>query len=79
MVVVGISVNIATGFLVSRVQVQTLVVGSAVVTLIAPFLMATIHTDWSYWRAAFWAMAFSPVHPDGLYANHPPLSNPLTY
>ncbi|KAL8790819.1 MAG: hypothetical protein Q9213_000443 [Squamulea squamosa] len=67
MVVVGTSVNVITGFLVSRVQVRTLVVVSAVITLVAPLLMATIHTDWSYWRAAFWAMALSPVHPDVLF------------
>ncbi|CAO1606243.1 hypothetical protein XANCAGTX0491_009744 [Xanthoria calcicola] len=67
MVVIGTSVNVVTGILVSRVQVQTLVVVSAILTLPASVLMATIHTDWSYWRAAFWAMALSPVHPDVLF------------
>ena len=66
MVVIGTSVNVITGVLVSRVQVRTLVVVSAILTLPASLLMATIHTDWSYWRAAFWAMALSPVHPDGM-------------
>ncbi|KAL8895231.1 MAG: hypothetical protein Q9192_003764 [Flavoplaca navasiana] len=67
MVVIGTSVNVVTGVLVSRVQVRTLVVVSAILTLPASLLMATIHTDWSYWRAAFWAMALSPVHPDVLF------------
>ncbi|KAL8865639.1 MAG: hypothetical protein Q9198_009225 [Flavoplaca austrocitrina] len=67
MVVIGTSVNVITGVLVSRVQVRTLVVVSAILTLPASLLMATIHTDWSYWRAAFWAMALSPVHPDVLF------------
>ncbi|KAL8646511.1 MAG: hypothetical protein Q9226_006821 [Calogaya cf. arnoldii] len=67
MVVIGTSVNVVTGILVSRVQVRTLVVVSAILTLPSSLLMATIHTDWSYWRAAFWAMALSPVHPDVLF------------
>lgn len=65
MTVVGLSVNILTGFLISSVQVRTLVVVSAIITCAASPLMATIHTDWSYWRAALWAMLLSPVHPDG--------------
>ena len=65
MTVVGLAVNIFTGFLVSRIQVRTLVVASAILTLPASVLMATIHPDWSYWRAPFWAMQLSPVHPDG--------------
>ncbi|KAL8993739.1 MAG: hypothetical protein Q9169_006121 [Polycauliona sp. 2 TL-2023] len=67
MVIIGTGVNVVTGVLVSRVQVRTLVVVSAILTLPASLLMATIHTDWSYWRAAFWAMALSPVHPDVLF------------
>ena len=65
MTVVGLAVNIFTGFLVSRIQVRTLVVVSAILTLPASVLMATIHPDWSYWRTPFWAMLLSPVHPDG--------------
>ena len=65
MTVVGLAVNIFTGFLVSRIQVRTLVVVSAILTLPASILMATIHPNWSYWRAPFWAMLLSPVHPDG--------------
>ncbi|KAL8706377.1 MAG: hypothetical protein Q9201_000585 [Fulgogasparrea decipioides] len=67
MTIVGLSVNIVTGLLISRVQVRTLVVVSAIITCVASPLMATIHTDWSYWRAAFWAMLLSPVHPDVLF------------
>ena len=65
MTVVGLAVNILTGFLIARIQVRTLVVVSAILTLPASVLMATVHTDWSYWRASFWAMLLSPVHPDG--------------
>ncbi len=64
----GASINIMTGYLISRVQVRTLVVVSAVVTVIAAPLMATIDVDQSYWLAAFWAMLLSPVNPDGTLA-----------
>ncbi|CAF9934381.1 MAG: hypothetical protein HETSPECPRED_009211 [Heterodermia speciosa] len=67
MTVVGLAVNILTGFLIARIQVRTLVVVSAILTLPASVLMATVHTDWSYWRASFWAMLLSPVHPDVLF------------
>lgn len=61
----GASINILTGYLISRVKVRTLVVASAIVTMIAPPLMATIDMHESYWRVAFWAMLLSPVNPDG--------------
>ncbi len=64
----GASVNILTGFLISRVRVRTLVVVSALITMVAPPLMATIDVHESYWRAAFWAMLLSPVNPDGTLA-----------
>ena len=63
----GAGVNILTGYLISRVQVRTLVVASAIVTVIAAPIMATIDVRTSYWQAAFWALLFSPVNPDGLF------------
>jgi nitrate/nitrite transporter NarK len=64
----GASTNILTGYLISRVKVRTLVVASALVTMIASPLMATIDVHTSYWRAAFWALLLSPVNPDGTLA-----------
>lgn len=49
----------------SRVEVRTLVVASAMVTMIASPIMATVEVHTSYWRAAFWALLLSPVNPDG--------------
>lgn len=63
----GASVNIITGYLISRVNVRTLAVISALITMIASPLMATIDVNESYWYAAFWAMLLSPVNPDGVY------------
>lgn len=65
MVVVGAGTNVVTGFLVDKVEVRTLVVGSAVNTLAPPILMAVIRPQWIYWSAAFVAMLLSPLHPDG--------------
>ena len=70
----GAGINILTGYLISRVRVQTLVVASAMVTLIASPIMATIDVHTSYWRAAFWALLLSPVNPDGKSAISPNIS-----
>lgn len=62
----GVVVNIATGYLVSRVNVLTLTLATGVVTAVAPILMATVPIDSSYWGfAPFWAMVLSPINPDG--------------
>lgn len=64
----GASVNILTGYLISRVQVRTLAVTSAIITMTASPIMACINVHDSYWRTAFWAMLLSPVNPDGTLA-----------
>ena len=64
-VIMGASVNIATAYLISRVKVQTLAVVSALVSAVAPVLMATVKMDAYYWFAPFWAVFLSPMNPDG--------------
>ncbi|KAK2754486.1 hypothetical protein FQN54_006887 [Arachnomyces sp. PD_36] len=66
-VIMGTTVNIATAYLISRVKVQTLGVISALITMIAPVLMATIEVNENYWFAPFWALFLSPVNPDVLF------------
>ncbi|PGH04944.1 hypothetical protein GX51_03243 [Blastomyces parvus] len=66
-VVMGAAVNIATAFLISRVKVHTLAVVSAVITMIAPILMATVEVGENYWLRPFWALLLSPVNPDVLF------------
>lgn len=66
-VIMGICVNAATAYLISRVQVQTLAVVSALITVVAPTLMATIKVGENYWYAPFWALFLSPVNPDGRF------------
>lgn len=69
----GVSTNIATAYLISRVRAQTLAVVSALITMTAPIIMATIKIDEAYWFAPFWAMLLSPVNPDGiLLSKHQP-------
>ena len=70
----GTFVNIVIGYLVSRVRVQVLVVVSAVITLIAAPLMATVTVGERYWFAPFWALLLSPVNPDGKYPFAGPIS-----
>jgi hypothetical protein len=64
-VVMGIATNIVTAYLVSRVKIQYLAVVSALITMIAPPLMATVKIGENYWFAPFWALFLSPVNPDG--------------
>lgn len=63
----GIFVNAATAYLISRVKVRTLAVLSALITLAAPPLMATVTVGQNYWFAPFWALFLSPVNPDGTF------------
>jgi len=65
-VVMGIAANAVTAYLVARVKIQYLAVGSALITMIAPPLMATVEIGENYWFAPFWALFLSPVNPDGI-------------
>nr|KMM64779.1 efflux protein [Coccidioides posadasii RMSCC 3488] len=65
-VIMGVLVNIVTAYFVARVELRTLGVISALITMIAPVLMATVDIDEDYWLAPFWALLFSPVNPDML-------------
>ncbi|TQN73224.1 putative MFS-type transporter [Colletotrichum shisoi] len=64
----GTAVNVAAAWLVSRVKLQTLGAASAVISAVAPILMATVDLDGNYWFAPFWAMLLSPVNADALFA-----------
>ncbi|RGP61383.1 hypothetical protein FLONG3_10539 [Fusarium longipes] len=66
-VVMGVAANIITGILIAKVKVRTLAVVSALVTMIAAPLMATVDVGENYWLAPFWAMFLSPVNPDVLF------------
>lgn len=64
-IIMGVFVNILMTYLISRVKIQTLAVVSALVTVVAPPLMATVEIGENYWFAPFWALFLSPVNPDG--------------
>ncbi|KAK2864972.1 hypothetical protein FQN49_004036 [Arthroderma sp. PD_2] len=66
-IIMGTCVNVATAYLISRVKVQPLAVVSALITMIAPVLMATIKVGENYWFSPFWALFLSPVNPDVLF------------
>ncbi|EFR04782.1 puromycin resistance protein pur8 [Nannizzia gypsea CBS 118893] len=66
-IIMGACVNVATAYLISRVKVQTLGVVSALISMIAPILMATIKIGENYWFSPFWALFLSPVNPDVLF------------
>jgi hypothetical protein len=62
----GIAANAVTAYLVARVKIQYLAVVSALITMVAPPLMATVEIGENYWFAPFWALFLSPVNPDGM-------------
>jgi hypothetical protein len=64
-VVSGALTNIAAGLLVSRVKANHLALGGAICSTIAPIILANMNVEWSYWRAAFWAMFLIPLSADG--------------
>jgi len=68
-VITGAATNIAAGLLVSRVKANHLALAGALATTIAPILLANMNLEWSYWRAAFWAMCLTPLSADG--TSHP--------
>ncbi|KAK7757548.1 hypothetical protein SLS62_000563 [Diatrype stigma] len=73
MVIVGAATNVvsigtaATGYLVEKVDVRTLLSVSAVITLSSPLLMAFVTPHLIYWKGAFTSMLLSPLHPDVLF------------
>ncbi|KAF6836770.1 integral membrane protein [Colletotrichum musicola] len=66
-IIVGTAVNVACAWLVSRVTAQSLGSVSALITIVAPLIMATVDIDGYYWYAPFWALALSPVSADALF------------
>ena len=66
MIFIGATTNIFTGYFVDKIAVRYLIFYSAILTSIAPLLMALVPSDWSYWRSAFVPMLLSPLHPDGM-------------
>lgn len=75
-VITGAATNIVSGLLVSRVKANHLALGGALASMISPIILATMSPDWSYWRAAFWAMCLVPLSADGL-SPQTPISQPL--
>lgn len=71
MAVVGVLTNTIAAHLVAKVDVNVLLGVSAVITAVSPILMAVASPEWTYWTAAFIAMALSPINGDGEYSLSP--------
>lgn len=59
--------NLTTGFFVDRIPAIWIVVGSSLLTAIAPVLMAVIQAHWPYWANAFLAQLLMPISADVLF------------
>lgn len=64
-IVMGTTINVILVYVISRVKVVTLVVGSTCITLLSPALMATAAIYENYWFRPFWALFLCPVNPWG--------------
>lgn len=69
MAVVGVLTNTVAAHLVTKVNVNMLLGIPAVITAAAPILMVVASPEWTYWTAAFIAMALSPISGDGEFLN----------
>ncbi|KAF9493130.1 MFS general substrate transporter [Pleurotus eryngii] len=58
MVISGFIVNIVTGFLVSRLPGQGLILTGLAATMLATIIFSTINVNASYWASAFLVMVF---------------------
>ncbi|KAI0470448.1 integral membrane protein [Xylariaceae sp. FL0804] len=64
---IGVCINVLTGYLVSRVSASWLVTPPTLISAATPVLMALSGPFWSYWRASFYAIALNAVGADALF------------
>jgi nitrate/nitrite transporter NarK len=67
MIITGSFTNLLTGWLLKWIRADVLLLRSALITTVAPVLLATVNPDWSYWTCAFLATACLPVCADVLF------------
>jgi MFS family permease len=67
MVITGAATNVATGYLVTKVPANILLLGSMALTALSPLLMALATPETSYWFQPFWAVFLAPISADTLF------------
>jgi predicted MFS family arabinose efflux permease len=67
MVAAGAVTNVATGFLVHRVEANILVTATAALSVVGPLMMALANPTWSYWAGAFVTALLLPIGADTLF------------
>jgi MFS family permease len=65
--VVGLALNIVTGFIVHKVNANWLVALASLISAGSPLLMAVIQPNWPYWKCAFPAQVLMPFSIDVLF------------
>ena len=66
-IVVGVALELSTGFFIHRLSVLRLVLISSLLSAGAPLLMALINSQWPYWYDAFFAQILSYFSVDVLF------------
>jgi nitrate/nitrite transporter NarK len=64
---VGVCINLSVGIFVDRVPAGWLVVGSSLLSAIAPLMMALVDPTWKYYYLELWAQILAPLNADVLY------------
>ncbi|KAF2186452.1 MFS general substrate transporter [Zopfia rhizophila CBS 207.26] len=67
LMIMSILANVVAGYLVGKVPAGILATATSLLSAAAPLLFATMSPRWSYWLAAFPAMAVSPISSDFLF------------
>jgi MFS family permease len=64
---VGVCINLSVGIFVDRVPAGWLVIGSSLLSAIAPLMMALVDPTWKYYYLELWAQILAPLNADVLY------------
>jgi MFS family permease len=65
--VVAVCINLSVGIFVDRLPAGGLVVGSSLLSALAPLMMALVNPDWEYYYLELWAQILAPLSADVLY------------
>ncbi|KAH7363441.1 major facilitator superfamily domain-containing protein [Plectosphaerella cucumerina] len=65
--VVGVLTNAVIGMFVHKIPAVWIIVVTAVVSSVAPLLMAVIQPEWPYWTNAFIAQLLMPINANALF------------
>jgi nitrate/nitrite transporter NarK len=64
---VGVCINLSVGIFVDRLPAGWLVIGSSLLSALAPLMMALVNPSWKYYYLELWAQMLAPLSADVLF------------